>query len=152
MLTPTPHYNWLCAIDTVMHEHNKNACKIIKNNKNINEGVILLKVWLNQQQLNKGKGALLNHLFINFVIQLLESQILNNKMSGYQIFRTVILEITRQDWISNTKLKGSVDHTEFYDVVLQDQSGIFNLAANMNTQFYQQVSNKCLLPFLLIIL
>jgi len=88
-LPPTPHYNSLVLRDLVMLRINSEVAQVIKEYPNLRDGIILLKIWLRQRELNKGYDGFTGHIVAMFVIYLLREKKLNTFMSSYQIVRNV---------------------------------------------------------------
>lgn len=88
-LLPTPHYNSLVLHDLIMARINSNVAQAIKQYSNLRDGIILLKIWLHQRELNKGYDGFTGHIITMFVIYLLRLRKLNTFMSSYQIVRNV---------------------------------------------------------------
>lgn len=68
---------------------NEQNLKLIKEYPNIRDGIILLKIWLGQRELNKGFDAFSGHVITMYVLYLLRTKKLNTFMSSYQIVRNV---------------------------------------------------------------
>lgn len=86
---PTPYYNSLILRDLIMLSTNSEVSCIIKEYPNLRDGIILLKIWLSQRELNKGYDGFTGHIMTMFVIYLLRIKKLNTFMSSYQIVRNV---------------------------------------------------------------
>jgi len=72
-----------------MSRMNSEVAQIIKEYPNLRDGIILLKIWLRQRELNKGYDGFTGHIVAMFVIYLLREKKLNTFMSSYQIVRNV---------------------------------------------------------------
>lgn len=72
-----------------MSNTNCEVAQIIREYPNLRDGIILLKIWLRQRDLNKGYDGFTNHIVTMFVIYLLRIKKLNTFMSSYQIVRNV---------------------------------------------------------------
>lgn len=88
-LPPTPYYNSLILRDLIMSRMNSEVAQLIKEYPNLRDGIILLKIWLRQRELNKGYDGFTGHIITMFVIYLLREKKLNTFMSSYQIVRNV---------------------------------------------------------------
>ena len=73
---------------TMLLTNQKNV-ELIKEYPNIRDGIILLKIWLNQRELSKGFNAFNGHVMSMYVLYLLRIKKLNNFMSSYQVVRNV---------------------------------------------------------------
>jgi len=72
-----------------MSSINSEVAQAIKEYPNVRDGIILLKIWLHQRELNKGYDGFTGHIITMFVIYLLRIRKLNTFMSSYQIVRNV---------------------------------------------------------------
>jgi len=88
-LPPTPYYNSLVLHDLIMLRTNSEVAQAIKEYPNLRDGIILLKIWLRQRELNKGYDGFTSHIITMFVIYLLREKKLNTFMSSYQIVRNI---------------------------------------------------------------
>lgn len=88
-LLPTPHYNSLILHDLIMRSTNFEIAQIIREYPNLRDGIILLKIWLTQRELNKGYDGFTGYIMTMFVIYLLNIKKLNTFMSSYQVVRNV---------------------------------------------------------------
>lgn len=88
-LPSTPHYNSLVLRDLIMSRTNSEVAQVIKEYPNLRDGIILLKIWLRQRELNKGYDGFTGYIITMFVIYLLRKKKLNTFMSSYQIVRNV---------------------------------------------------------------
>lgn len=88
-LLPTPHYNSLILHDLVMRSTNSAVAETIREYPNLRDGIILLKIWLRQRELDKGYDGFTGHIMTMFVVYLLSIKKLNTFMSSYQIVRNV---------------------------------------------------------------
>ncbi|XP_066977982.1 nucleolar protein 6 [Macrobrachium rosenbergii] len=136
----TPHCNWSSAIDVVMQDHFQHISDNISQHSNLVQGIKLLKVWLAQRNFSKGLRMISSHVIAMLVTHLLQARKINSQMSGYQVFRTVILNLDSVDWsVKGTCMKN--DSTEdvpslgklhdLFEVVFMDPSGRVNLAGNL---------------------
>lgn len=152
-LPPTPHYNSLVLRDLVMSRTNSEVAQVIKEYPNLRDGIILLKIWLRQRELNKGHDGFTNHLVTMFVIYLLRQKKLNTFMSSYQILRNVWICLAQGNWCENgiTMCKDKdnqkqVSHYHnYYDCVFLDTTGYHNFAANLSKDTFSWVQNEAAL-------
>lgn len=49
----TPYYNWACAVDVVMQQHQQLVMDHLGGKTNLTQGIKLIKVWLAQRDLDK---------------------------------------------------------------------------------------------------
>jgi len=71
-----------------MLKTNSEIAQAIKEYPNLRDGIILLKIWLRQRELN-GYDGFTGYIITMFVIYLLRIRKLNTFMSSYQIVRNV---------------------------------------------------------------
>ena len=86
---PTPHYNSIILHDLTMSQSNSSNAKIIKEYPNLRDGIILLKIWLRQRQINDAYDSFSSHILTMYVLYLMYEKKLNTFMSSYQIVRNV---------------------------------------------------------------
>jgi len=72
-----------------MSKTNSEIAQAIKEYPNLRDGIILLKIWLRQRELNTGYDGFTGYIITMFVIYLLHIRKLNTFMSSYQIVRNV---------------------------------------------------------------
>jgi U3 small nucleolar RNA-associated protein 22 len=123
----------------------------------IKDGILLLKVWLHQRQLDQGFGCLNGFILSVFVAYLMGQKKLNSSMTNYQVFRKTLVEFSHQDWChSGISLAAVADvgtaevanrpslddfHAAF-DVVFVDVTGYVNLCADMSAANYKLIKQE----------
>ncbi|XP_068242070.1 nucleolar protein 6 isoform X1 [Palaemon carinicauda] len=136
----TPHCNWSSAIDVIMQDHLEHIGINICQHSNLIQGIKLMKVWLAQRYFNKGLRTMSSHVISMLVIHLLQVRKINSQMSGYQVFRTVILTLDSVDWIekgmcmrndTGEDVPSLERLCDLYEVVFMDPSGRVNLVGNL---------------------
>lgn len=82
---PTPFYNSAVLQDLTCEVNNAFLLKIIGENDNIKQGILLLKIWLKQRHITTFSG----YIMTMFVAHLMQLRRVNNNMSSYQVIRNV---------------------------------------------------------------
>lgn len=72
-----------------MAQNNSRILKTLSEYPALRDGILLLKVWLKQRQLDKGYGAFTGHILTMYVIYLMKIRQINTFMSSYQVIRNV---------------------------------------------------------------
>jgi hypothetical protein len=85
--SPTPHYNSIITYDLTTLKTNIQNIKMIKEYPNIRDAIILLKIWLKQQEFSNNFETFNGHIITMYVLYLLYIKKLNTFMSSYQIVR-----------------------------------------------------------------
>ncbi|XP_076032769.1 nucleolar protein 6 Mat89Ba [Oratosquilla oratoria] len=137
----TPDYNWACAVDVVMGEHQQALDAALSLQPSLIEGVKLIKVWLHQRGMGSGLGGFGGHLVSMFVLHLLNIHKINIQSSGYQVFRSALVALSTGDWtteglsMAGQPPEGGPTLQQFheaYEVVFVDNTGFVNLAAMLS--------------------
>lgn len=85
----TSWYNSNILFDMTMQANENLLHEVFDQNKNFQEGLLLLKVWLRQRQLDVGYGGFNSHILAMFMVYLVTQRKLHNNMSSYQVARNV---------------------------------------------------------------
>ncbi|XP_012273791.1 nucleolar protein 6 [Orussus abietinus] len=149
-MTPTPHYNSVVLQDMTMLRTNLENVNSIKEYLNLRNGIILLKIWLAQRQLNGGYDGFGNHVLTMFVIHLLRTRKISTIMSSYQIARNVWNQLAQCDWTENgismcqngDNQKQISEYHLYYDCVFIDTTGYHNLAANISKETFSWIREE----------
>ncbi|XP_020297478.1 nucleolar protein 6 [Pseudomyrmex gracilis] len=149
-LPATPYYNSLILHDLIMSSTNSEIAQTIREYPNLRDGIILLKIWLRQRDLNKGFGGFTGHIMTMFVIYLLRIKKLNTFMSSYQIVRNVWVCLASKNWWENgitmCEDKASQERVshyhKYYDCVFLDSTGYHNFAANMSRNTFSWIQRE----------
>ncbi|KAF7989496.1 hypothetical protein HCN44_008170 [Aphidius gifuensis] len=144
-LPPTPHYNMMVLRDLIMSECNDKCIKMIKDYPNIRDGIILLKIWLNQRQSCDSSAAFNGHILTMLVLHLLSEKKLNTFMSSYQIVRNVWNILAQSDWTkkgitlaTGDDCKTRVDdYHKYFDCVFVDVTGYHNMVSNLTKKNFE---------------
>ncbi|XP_038078124.1 nucleolar protein 6-like [Patiria miniata] len=148
----TPHYNSSILADMSMESHLHCLYNAAMDFPGFKDGILLLKVWLRQRQLDKGGHAFSGFIMSMLVAYLLSKRVLNKLMSGYQVFRNVVHYLAGCDWTtdgitlcrdtSDKDLPTIKEFHQYFDVVFLDSSGYLNLCTNMTKATFQQVRHE----------
>ncbi|XP_070542039.1 nucleolar protein 6-like isoform X2 [Ptychodera flava] len=148
---PTPHYNNSIAMDMTINK-NRHHLERICEYEGIKQGIVLLKVWIHQRQIDEGC-----HGFTGFVMSMLVSYLMlirkvNYLMNGYQVMRNALHFIASTDWTSegislctdndDPNQPITADFHKYYDVIFVDTSGFVNLCANVTKSTYLQMKHE----------
>mgnify|MGYP002716448093 CR=1 FL=1 len=88
-LFPTPFYNSTILADLIIEDNMNYLKETLLMNNNIKDGILLLKIWLKQRELDNSIGCFNGFLLCMLVCYLLQIKKINVLMSSYQIFRNV---------------------------------------------------------------
>ena len=93
----TPHYNAHVLYDLTMRRNQLALAELFQaeKRKNLQEALLLLKVWLQQRQLNMAYSGMNGHMLAMFILYLWQQRKLNANMSSYQVARTVWNQLGR---------------------------------------------------------
>ncbi|XP_019866147.2 nucleolar protein 6 isoform X2 [Aethina tumida] len=148
--SPTLLYNCTLGHDFTLSINTSFIKSVLNEQTNIQEGIKLLSVWINQRELNQGVGSFSESVLLYFIVYLTTKRKINNHMSSYQVVRNFwnfiastdlhetpysICDYVAPDVLNNFKDK--------YEVVLIDRSGCYNVLGFMNYEFYKKVKNEC---------
>ncbi|XP_059610144.1 nucleolar protein 6 [Phlebotomus argentipes] len=149
---PTPHYNSSILEDFLLLRNEKYIASALGDRQNIRDGVILLKIWLKQRQLDRGYCGFSGYLATILVAYLIQSRKMTQNVSSYQLVRIVWTFLANSEW--NELGKGLCllvkedegqnqpkmdEFHKFFDVVMTDSSGFLNLCYNMSQDVYKRV-------------
>ncbi|XP_071794950.1 nucleolar protein 6-like [Asterias amurensis] len=147
-----PAYNNAILADMYMEKHLHCLYNTALDFPGFKDGILLLKVWLHQRQLDKGGGAFSGFIASMLVAYLVSKRTVNKLMSGYQVFRNTVQFIAHSDWTTKgislnadpatEELPSIADFHQCFDVVFLDPSGSLNLCANMNKATFKQVHHE----------
>ncbi|XP_030374020.1 nucleolar protein 6 [Scaptodrosophila lebanonensis] len=140
----TPHYNANVLFDLTMSQNREFLCKAYAGRKNFQEGLLLLKVWLRQRQLDVGFSGFGAHILAAYIVYLNKKRLLHQSSSSYQVVRTVWNQLANSDWTRGITLAEpeTPEHaafTAYYDVCFMDVTGYYNLCANLPLAMYKRV-------------
>ncbi|XP_072453080.1 nucleolar protein 6 isoform X2 [Notamacropus eugenii] len=148
---PTPHYNTLLLCDEVMESHLHLLSALLASSPGLRDGIILLKVWLRQRNLDKGTRGFSGFIVSMLVAFLVSSRKVSKSMSGYQVLRNVLQFLAATDLTvsgislcrsSDPSLPAVADFHQAFSVVFVDPSGHLNLCADVTVPTYQQVQHE----------
>lgn len=86
---PTPFYNSTVLADLVIQENMLFLKETLLMHNNIRDGILLLKIWLRQRELDCNVGGFNGFLIAMLVCYLLQIKKINVLMSSYQVFKNV---------------------------------------------------------------
>ncbi|XP_064421100.1 nucleolar protein 6 isoform X2 [Latimeria chalumnae] len=145
---PTPHYNNSVLCDLVMEPHLRFLFNAATDFPGMKHGIILLKVWLHQRNLDKGFGCFNGFLASMLVAYLVSKHKISKMMSGYQVLRNVLQFLATTDLtVSGITVSRCTDNSaptvadfhQAFEVVFVDPSGYVNLCADLTASKYKQI-------------
>lgn len=149
---PTPIYNSTMLEDLTFTSNSDCLQRLQDDSAGLKEGIILLKVWLRQRELDKGYGSFSGFHMSMYVMYLLEQRKLNRHMSSYQVMRNTLLKLAESDWPAQgiTMCRDTSDPNQpdigtfhsSYDVVFIDPTGYHNLCSHMLESTYYRVRHE----------
>ncbi|XP_071110262.1 nucleolar protein 6-like [Haliotis cracherodii] len=151
-LAPTPVYNTSVLQDMMYEAHTECLRQAQDDTLGVREGVMLLKVWLRQRELDKGYGCFSSFVMAMYVAHLLDCRKLHRMMSSYQVMRNTLVSLASTDWATSppSMCRDKSDphrpslHTfqEHCDIVFLDPSGYLNLCCNITHAVYRRVRHE----------
>ncbi|XP_014773515.1 nucleolar protein 6 isoform X1 [Octopus bimaculoides] len=153
LLLPTPYYNMSILKDLLITE-NQNLLKesLCVDSGQLKDGIILLKVWLHQRDLNTGYGAVSGFIISMYVAYLLKLKRLNKLMSSYQVFRTTLYNLANSDWVkdgisfynheSQENAPTLDSFIEAFDVTFVDSTGFLNFTAALSSYTFLELQHE----------
>lgn len=156
---PTPHYNSWVLQDTALESHVQLLSTVLGPALGLKDGVALLKVWLRQRELDKGRGGFSGFLISMLVAFLVSTRKIHTTMSGYQVLRSVLQFLASTDLTINgislclsadPTLPALADFHQAFPVVFLDSSGRLNLCADVTAATYHQVQHEARLSMALL--
>nr|XP_017509913.2 nucleolar protein 6 isoform X2 [Manis javanica] len=156
---PTPHYNTWVLQDTALESHVQLLSTMLGSALGLKDGVILLKIWLRQRELDKGLGGFSGFLVSMLVAFLVSTHKIHTTMSGYQVLRSVLQFLATTDLTvhgislclsSDSSLPALADFHQAFSVVFLDPSGRLNLCADVTASTYHQVQHEAQLSMALL--
>lgn len=147
VLHPTPHYNSLVMTDMLLIDHREHIKHVLLNDsEEICIAIKLLKIWMQQRELDQGQGSFSGYLVTMVVIYLLKLGKINKSMSNFQVVRNVLQFLATSNWIeTGLTIAGDQDLSEFhkhFEVVFMDPSGHLNLCYDLSTPVYKQIRRE----------
>lgn len=159
---PCPSINFLCAVDAEMALHSSALQTALQSLPGLVQGIKLAKVWLNQRQLNKGRGALSGYVLSQLVLHLCRTGRIFAHSSDYQVFKILLVYLDESNWtesginifdecqkgkdikdnpFANTLIDTTAYHN-LYPVVVVGPSGYCNLTAALTPQYCKQLKQE----------
>ncbi|XP_078616347.1 nucleolar protein 6-like [Branchiostoma floridae x Branchiostoma japonicum] len=149
---PTPHYNSSILVDMTMAEHLHHLFSLSADFPAMREGLVLLKVWLHQRELDTGPGCFSGFLMSMLLSYLLSAHKLSKVMSSYQIMKNVLQYLANSDWstqgislascVTTEDVPTLSDFHQAHQVVFVDPTGHLNMCADMSTATYARVCHE----------
>eukprot|EP00058_Branchiostoma_floridae_P009064 XP_002594552.1 hypothetical protein BRAFLDRAFT_279825 [Branchiostoma floridae] len=149
---PTPHYNSSILVDMTMAEHLHHLFSLSADFPAMREGLVLLKVWLHQRELDTGSGCFSGFLMSMLLSYLLSAHKLSKVMSSYQIMKNVLQYLANSDWstqgislascVTAEDVPTLSDFHQAHQVVFVDPTGHLNMCADMSTATYARVCHE----------
>ncbi|KAL7730970.1 hypothetical protein ACLKA6_014201 [Drosophila palustris] len=145
-LPATQHYNANVLFDLTLAQNQALLLSSFTGRRNFQEGLLLLKVWLRQRQLDVGYSGFSSHILAAYIVYLSQNRLLHLSSSSYQVARTVWNQLANSDWTQGITL--AQQHSEkhqlstlagYYDVCFMDATGYYNLCANLPLAVYKAV-------------
>ncbi|KAM7363177.1 nucleolar protein 6 Mat89Ba [Cochliomyia hominivorax] len=148
----TSSYNANVLFDLTMLENQKLLHEVFDQHKNLQEGLLLLKVWLRQRQLDVGYGGFNAHILAMFMTYLFKQRKVHANMSSYQVARNVWNQLAFSSWhemnkgitlcTQNSEIPNQPTLEQFhtyYPVVFIDATGFYNICANVSEYMYKRI-------------
>lgn len=147
VLRPTPHYNSLILADMLFIHHREHIrTALLNDSEEICNAIKLLKIWIQQRELEQGQGSFSGYLVTMVVVYLLKFGKINKSMSSFQVFRNVLQFLATSNWMeTGISMGDSHDLSEFqkhFEVVFIDPSGHLNLCYDLSTPVYKQLRHE----------
>lgn len=147
-LPSTQHYNANVLFDLTLSQNQTLLHSAFAGRRNFQDGLLLLKVWLRQRELDVGYHGFGAHILAAYIIYLNQKRLLHQSSSSYQVARTVWNQLANSDWTQGITLaQQDPPHPEhqlstlagYYDVCFMDTTGYYNLCANLPLAVYKAV-------------
>ncbi|KAH1001156.1 hypothetical protein HUJ04_013403 [Dendroctonus ponderosae] len=145
---PTVLYNSALAHDVTLKDNIAFVKSVLSDQKNVQEAIKLLLIWLKQRELDVGFGGFGSTLVLYLVTYLLMKKKVNQLMSSYQVAKNFFAFISSGEWeakpISLSEV--SSEHLQIFQsqfkLVFLDETGCYNLAAFLNFEVYRRVQTE----------
>ncbi|KAH8417147.1 hypothetical protein KR222_004756, partial [Zaprionus bogoriensis] len=148
-LPATPHYNANVLFDLTLAQNQALLDSAFSGRRNFQEGLLLLKVWLRQRELDVGFHGFSAHMLAAYIVYLNRQRLLHQSSSSYQVARTVWNQLANSDWTQGISLAAQQESVQqqhplssfagHYDVCFMDATGYHNLCANLSLDVYRAV-------------
>lgn len=147
---PTCFYNASMGFEVTLNENMAYVEQIISNLPNVQSGLKLLTTWLNKRKLNTGTGSFTNDILVYIVSYLIQKGLINQHMSSYQVIRKFWHFMDTTNLAENplslceTILPEIIEKfKKYFNIVILDKSGCFNIAAFLDINIYLKVKEMC---------
>ncbi|XP_068153194.1 nucleolar protein 6 [Drosophila tropicalis] len=147
-LPSTQHYNANVLFDLTLSSNQSLLNKSFQGRRNFQDGLLLLKVWLRQRQLDVGFSGFSSYILAMYIVYLNQQRVLHQSSSSYQVARTVWNQLANSDWTKGISLAQQATHEQlsslagFYDVCFMDITGHYNLCSNVPLAVYKRVREE----------
>ncbi|XP_034112362.1 nucleolar protein 6 isoform X2 [Drosophila albomicans] len=145
-LPATQHYNANVLFDLTLAQNQTLLLNAFTGRRNFQEGLLLLKVWLRQRQLDVGFSGFSAHILAAYIVYLSQNRLLHQSSSSYQVARTVWNQLANSNWTQGITLAPQQPQqlqlstvAKYFDVCFMDVTGYFNLCANLPLAVYKAV-------------
>ncbi|XP_055850097.1 nucleolar protein 6 [Episyrphus balteatus] len=150
----TPNYNCSILFDVTMRKNQIALEETLSSNKNLQEGLILLKIWLRQRNFDVGYSGFGSHIMSAYVVYLFKQRKLHTAMSSYQVARQVWNHLALSTWDEDKKgitlcndfsapnQPTLEQFSTYFDVVFVDVTGFCNICANLSVDVYRRVKGE----------
>ncbi|CAG2189933.1 NOL6 [Mytilus edulis] len=148
----TPHYNTAILQDLTMTSNNQCMKSALQDASSVKEGISLLRIWLQQRELDVGHGGFSGFTMSMYVIYLLSRRKLNKMMSNYQIMRNTLLQLAKENWTeegpdlcgdkSDPNQPMTDDFQQIFNCVFLDLTGYVNLCSEMTKSTFLRVKHE----------
>ncbi|XP_071171681.1 nucleolar protein 6-like isoform X2 [Mytilus edulis] len=148
----TPHYNTAILQDLTMTSNNQCMKSALQDASSVKEGISLLRIWLQQRELDMGHGGFSGFTMSMYVIYLLSRRKLNKMMSNYQIMRNTLLQLAKENWTeegpdlcgdkSDPNQPMTDDFQQIFNCVFLDLTGYVNLCSEMTKSTFLRVKHE----------
>lgn len=147
----TPNYNAGILFDVTIRKNHVMFEGIFSINKNLQDGLILLKIWLRQRNFDVGFSGFGSHIMFAYVVYLFKQRKLHAAMSSYQVARQVWNHLSLSTWDEDSKGITLCDNfsapnqptlqqfSTYFNVVFVDVTGFCNICANLSVDIYRRV-------------
>lgn len=145
----TTLYNTALAFDVSLAENNVFIEQIFSNAINIQKGLKLIVLWMNQREFDTGLGSFSKDLAIYILVYLISRGIVYKNMTPLQVFRSFVYFMYTMDLTQvpisiceNISQEQLQIYKNSFDIVIMDKTGTYNTAAFLHNNAYLQMKNN----------
>ncbi|ELT97667.1 hypothetical protein CAPTEDRAFT_223604 [Capitella teleta] len=138
-------YHSSALSDLLMVSNQRLLQRVVAGLSGMREGIMLLKIWLHQRELDIGQGGVSGFLISMYVVSLFVSRKLNAQMSSYQVFRNTLLQLASSKWTDIPPAVAQIDPSFVSDlaavfpVVFSDSTGLLNFCYLTSPAIYDRM-------------